>query len=99
MLKLNKRQPQTPSTVEVARDSALARLETLDPATDKDAYEKVANHIRNLNEHLCTQQPEKLNPNTVALIAGNCVITLVIVGYEQKHVIATKAKDLWLKLS
>lgn len=98
MFKFN-RQPKSPTANQEALDFALAQICTIDPVNNKDAYEKVANHIRNLNEAIAAQQPAKLNPNTVATIAGNAVITGVIVGYEQKHVIATKAKDFWLKFN
>ena len=62
MLKF-KRQPQSPTANQVALDAALAQILTIDPRNDKDAYEKVANHIRNLNEAIAAQQPAKLNPN------------------------------------
>lgn len=34
---------------------------------------------------------ERINPNTVAMVAGNVLVTAVIVGYERSHVINSKA--------
>ncbi len=46
---------------------------------------------------LKAEKHSKVDPNTMALIAGNLAGILVIVAYEQKHVMTSKAMGFILR--
>lgn len=41
---------------------------------------------------------KRVDPNTVVTVAGNALVALVVVKYEQKHVIASKVMSFMKKI-
>jgi hypothetical protein len=71
--------------------------EMLENGPDTEGYAKNLDHLVKLNDVRQTTGGTALNPNNMALVAGNLLGILIIVAYEQKHVMTSKAKDLLLK--
>jgi hypothetical protein len=91
------RKPKTEnSELEKEITHLLQYLATESP--DSEGYAKVTKQLVKLYPLRNQNQPPRVSPDTVAIIAGNVLVTTIIVGYEQKAVIASKAKDFWMKL-
>lgn len=43
-----------------------------------------------------TRRP-RISPDTVAIVLGNLLVPVIIIAYEQKHVMVSKAKDYIMK--
>lgn len=81
--------PRAKSGLEKAREDALIILDDLDP-TDAD-YAKAMAHIKTLSELIASEKRELLNPNTVLLALANIGGIALIVGYESKNIVTSKA--------
>lgn len=53
-------------------------------------YNDLLKRLERLYDLKAQQRPKKVSPDTLALIAGNLAGILLIVAYEQKHVITSK---------
>lgn len=91
------RNQKTP--LEEARDAAVARLTELDPM-DAD-YAEIRDSVKELSNLVAAEQAkrERLNPNTVLIASANVAVALVVVGYESRNVITTKALSFLVKAS
>lgn len=71
--------------------------EMLENGPDEEGYS--ANLDRLVKLHAVRQSNGRtlLNPNNMALVAGNLLGILIIVAYEQKNVLTSKAQNLLLK--
>ena len=78
-----------------ARDEAVFELQGFE-AHEKE-YKRIVARVKALTHLIDLEKPERLSPNTIAMILGNAGITLVVVAYESRNVMTTKAKDFWLK--
>ena len=67
---------------------------------DSDEYAKMADQLVKLYKLKAVDNDAKkqLSPDTLALVGGNLLGILVIVGYEQKNVVASKALNFLMKL-
>ena len=65
-----------------------AQMDTLGPYSDE--YPELMNKLERLCRVKNDQRSEPVSRNTLALIAGNLLGILVIVAYEQKHVLTSK---------
>lgn len=74
--------------LEMARDDALRVLDSFDP-TDPE-YTKTMNHVKTLSDLIAQESPEKLSPNTMAIVFGNIGIGIMVVGFEKANVVTTK---------
>jgi len=81
--------------LEEARDQALLELKNF--TTDDALYEQTLKHVKTLSKLIEAEAHEKLNPNTVALIAGNAFVALIVVSYESKNVVGTKVISFLMK--
>lgn len=90
------KKPIEKSGLEEARDTALEELRSFEVQTDE--YKKIMKHVKTLSELIDTEKSEKLNVNTLAIILGNAVIALLVVGYESKNVVTTKVFPFLNKL-
>jgi hypothetical protein len=54
-------------------------------------------HVKTLTELIRLEKRERLSPNTMALVAGNAITALLVVGYESKNVVTSKAQSFMLK--
>lgn len=85
------------SELESARTSALARLAMLVPGDDD--YKKVADEVQRLSAQIQAEKPkpERLSPNTVAVILGNAGIAAAVLWFEQDNVVKTKLQNFLAK--
>lgn len=90
----------TPEPTSLEKAIEYIHLEMLmhDPNTPE--YTAMADNLSKLYNLRAHDKHEKYrpSPDTLAIISGNILAVLIIVSYEQKHVIATKAMSFWQKL-
>ena len=58
---------------------------------DSEEYSKLMKHLKQLTKLKAGNKPKPVSRDTMALIGGNILGILVIVIYEQKHVMTSKA--------
>lgn len=73
----------------------LAEMDHKDSETD--AYSSLLDHADKLSRLQERERSNRVNADTVWLVAGNIIGILVIVAYEQKHVMASKGMNFILK--
>jgi len=73
----------------------LAELKETDLGTEEYA-ERLA-YLKRLNKLRSDEQRNRLSPDTIAIVAANVLGILIVVGYEQGNVIASKALALVLR--
>lgn len=77
-------------------DAVLVDMETYGP--DSKEYPTLIENLERLTKlQQSTTVRRKVSPDTVMIVLGNLLGILVIVAYEQNHVIRSKAKDFTLK--
>lgn len=83
-----------PTALEKARDEALNELRQLDEGTDR--YNEVLKNVSKLTKLIDLERghDDKVSKDALAKIVGSAVLTLIIVGYESRSVITTKAPNL-----
>lgn len=59
--------------------------------SDSNSYAKMADQLTKLYKLKEIDSPKRVNPDTLFTVAGNLVGILIIIGYEQHHVITSKA--------
>jgi hypothetical protein len=89
-----KRQSEKSGLVK-ARDKALFELQGYE-ATDAQ-YQKIIVHVKDLTHLIDLEKSERVSPNTIAIVLGNVIITLIVIGYESSNVVTTKVQGFWLK--
>ena len=90
--------PQKKLTLDDAIAEAYAQMQAV--TADDPIYGKMADNVAKLEKlrYETTSKPERLSKDTIAVIAGNVAITLVIVAYEQRNAVTTKALNFLTKL-
>lgn len=93
--------PKTPrpnTGLEEAISRLHADMQTVDPNTE--AYTKMAKNLGKLYKLRALDKEDKYrpSPDTLALVLANLLGIVIIVGYEQKNVIASKALSFVQKL-
>jgi hypothetical protein len=63
---------------------------------DSDEYAKSVDQLVKL--YSLKETPKRISPDTLAMVAGNLLGIVIIVGYERKHVVTSKALNFILKL-
>lgn len=59
---------------------------------DSDEYSEMIKHLEKMRNWRAEEQTQtRVSPDTLAIVAGNILTVLIIVAYEQKHVVTTKA--------
>ena len=85
------------SILELERDSILKNMQELDPASDM--YKTMCDRVDCLTGLINNMKSKKsVSPDTVALIAANLAGIIIVLAWEEKHVIATKAFGMISKL-
>ena len=64
---------------------------------DSDEYSDLLKRLDKLSELQLREQSNKVTADTVWMVAGNIVGILVIVAYEQKHVMASRGMNFILR--
>jgi hypothetical protein len=76
-------------------DSVIFEMSTLNPADDK--YAIMADNLEKLLKMKSCDKKATISPDTIAIIAGNLLGIILILGYEKANVITSKALGFVLK--
>lgn len=76
-------------------DTAIAELKSHDVGTQ--SYSVALDQLEQLYSIRNGTKPDRISRDTLLIVAGNLLGIIVIVGYEQKHVVASKALNFVLK--
>ena len=85
------------SGLDLAIDQILAEM--LGYECDSDEYNAMTDQLKKLYKLKALDKPERVSRDTLALIGGNILVALVIVAYEQKSIVTTKAPAFLMKLT
>ena len=72
-------------------------LKMADHEGDSDEYTKMADNLETLYKLKAEDQPNRVDANTIALVAANLLGIIIIVGFEKSHVMTSKALSNLLK--
>ena len=87
---------QEKEKLSIAIDQLLNEMLTYGP--DSPEYPELLERLEKINNIRRSRNFTKgVSPDTMALVAGNLIGILIIVGYEQKHVMVSTAQKLLLK--
>lgn len=67
----------------------LTKMNTADPGSDE--YKALITDLEALNRMKAAEAPTRVSADTKWLMVTNVIITVIVVGYEQKDVVVTKA--------
>lgn len=90
--------PKSPNTndvgLEKAIDNLLAELNGFTAETEE--YAKITDQLTKLYA-LKPEKPERVSKDTLAVVIGNILGIVMIVGHERAHVVTSKALSFVLK--
>lgn len=84
-----------PTVLEETIDAALAELKDL-KTTDTD-YQTTLDRVKELYKLKEQDAPKRVSPDTLATVLGNLAGIVLILNYEQAHVVTSKAISFVLK--
>lgn len=84
-----------PHPVDLPIKQVLDEMEMSDPEAEK--YSDYVDYLERLHKLKREERQTLVSPDTVVVVLGNLLGILIIVGYEQKHVITSKAQQFSLK--
>jgi hypothetical protein len=93
MFKLFKRDKRT--TLEKEIDGVIEIMEQTNPGTE--IYSIMADNLHRLYEAKGKEPKRGISPDTIVLVAGNVLVVVLILTYEQTHIITTKALSFILR--
>lgn len=64
-------------------------------SSDSEEYAKMVEQLIRL--YSLKPKPKRISPDTLAIVVGNLVGVLIIVGYERAHIVTSKATNFVLK--
>lgn len=64
---------------------------------DSEEYQTRLAHLERLKKLKADDRPDRVDRNTLAVVGGNILTILIIVAYEQKHVLQTRGLPFLLK--
>ena len=76
-------------------ENVMNELDRKDPGTDD--YDKLLHRAARLTKLRERERSNRVNPETAWMVAGNIIGILVIVAYEQKHVMASRGMNFILR--
>lgn len=76
-------------------DEVLFYMSGLSPESQE--YSNIINNLEKLYKAKNEELNRKIKPDTIAIIAGNLLGILLILGYEKTNIITTKALSFVLK--
>ena len=85
-----------PSRLEKVIDDLLSEMNSV--MSDTEEYSKMADQLVQLYALRDGDRPKGISPDTMAIIAGNLLGILIIVGFERANVVTSKALSFVLKL-
>lgn len=77
-------------------DSVLIKMYELGP--DDEDYPTMMTNLERLIELEAKQAKSGVSPDTIVIVAGNLLGILIIVVYEQKHVMVSKALNFFNRI-
>lgn len=87
--------PREKTGLEKAIDDVLTDMQGYTSETDE--FAKAVDQLDKLYKLKTIDSPERVSPDTLAIIAGNLVGIVLIVGYERANVVTSKALTFVLK--
>ena len=73
----------------------LTGMETYGP--EDPEFDTLMKHLEGLTKMKTETRRRSVTPDTMATVLGNLGICLIIIAYEQKHVIRTSVKDFFIR--
>ncbi len=64
---------------------------------DTSEYSALMRHLEDLTRIRAGNRSSRISPDTMAIVVGNLAGILIIVAYEQKHVMTSKAMGFIIK--
>lgn len=83
------------SKLEKPIDAVLNSMEIYGPETSE--YNELVGQLERLTKMQSDERSSRVSPDTVAIVAGNILGILIVVAYEQKHVVVSKAMGMLLR--
>jgi len=80
---------QKKTTVDDVIDSLISDMESMDSNTDE--YATVVNNLLKLSEVKTEVKKSRISPDTLLVIGGNILGIIIILSYEEKDIITSKA--------
>jgi hypothetical protein len=80
-------QSETPIDVEINR--ILERMQAIEVENEK--YPNMLDYLERLTKMQSSNRASRVSRDTIAIIAGNLLGILLIIAYEQKHVITSRS--------
>jgi hypothetical protein len=74
----------------------LRELETTDPGSEE--YGRLVERLNKLQRMRAEDRPERLSPNTAAIVSANLLGIVMIIRHEQLNLITSKALGVLLRL-
>lgn len=93
MFKLTKRDKRTNLEKEI--DRILCQANYISPDTEE--YAKIMENVEKLYKAKSYEKSRSVSPDTIAVVLGNLLGIGLILGYEQRNVITSKALGFVLK--
>lgn len=95
---LNPNHSDDKSGLEKAIDTVFSEMAGV--SCDSDEYAKMVDNVVKLYPLKEKDIPflKRLSPDTIALVVGNIIVAMLIVGHERAHVVTSKAGQYLLKL-
>lgn len=81
--------------LETAIDELLNEMKGV--TADSEEYTTMAANLDTLYKLKDVDKPERLKPDTLAIIGGNILVAVVIVGFEKSNIMTSKALSFMLK--
>lgn len=86
------KKPAEKSELDKLIDELTSHLRTLDATADSDEFNDVQKKLSKLHKlRKATPSQPRVSPDTIAVVAGNILTTLVVVKYERMHVLGSQA--------
>lgn len=77
-------------------DAVRERMHKLGP--DNEHYQAMLDYLERLHKVKADKTPDPVSRDTMVVIAGNLLIVVLMLGFEQKHVITSKVPNYIYRL-
>lgn len=84
-----------PDLLETQINAVLNKMSEVGP--DSEEYRKLIVYLDRLNSMKVSNRPHRISGDTMAIVVGNLLGILIIVAYEQKHVMSSRAFGFGMK--
>jgi len=86
---------EPPSILDEPIERLLTEMNTYGP--DSEEYRVAVDYLERLVNLKANERRHNITPETMAIVLGNLLGILIIVAYEQKHVMVSKGMGLILR--